>query len=83
MSLNVLQSPDWHGTPRELGDLFILLKDRREARAFLVTHQLGWEVRLLIGTQLEAVQTQVCRSREEVFDCGERWEAAMMEKGWR
>jgi hypothetical protein len=39
-------------------------------------------VRLLVGTQLEAVQTQVCRSQEEVFTTGEQWKAAMMEKGW-
>jgi hypothetical protein len=83
MVLYVLQRLDWHGTPLELGDLFLLHKDRREARAVLVTHQLGWEVRLLVGKQLEAVQTQVCRSQEEVFVTGEQWKAAMMEKGWR
>jgi hypothetical protein len=26
-----------------------------------LTQQLGWEVRLMIGTQLEVVQTSVCR----------------------
>jgi hypothetical protein len=39
-------------------------------------------VRLLAGAQLEPVQTQVCRTQEEVFSTGERWKAAMMEKGW-
>lgn len=82
MPLNVLQRFRWHGTPLELGELFVLHKDRREARAVLLTHQLGWEVRLLVGTQLEAVQTQVCRSQEEVFTTGEQWKAAMGEKGW-
>ena len=50
----------WHGTPIELGDLFRPQKNRREARAVLLTHQLGWEVHLLVGSQLEVVQTEVC-----------------------
>jgi hypothetical protein len=58
MPLEVLQRPHWHGTPIELGDLFLLYKNRREARAALFTHQLGWGGRLLVGSQLEAVQTQ-------------------------
>jgi hypothetical protein len=82
MALQVLQRPDWHGTSRELGDLFVLHKNRREARAVIVTHQLGWEVRLLVGAQLEVVQTQVCRTQEDVLSTGEQWKAAMLEKGW-
>jgi hypothetical protein len=64
--LQVLQRPYWTGTPRETGELFILHKNRREARALLVTHQLGWEVRLMIGAQAEVVQTQVCRTQEGI-----------------
>jgi hypothetical protein len=45
-------------------------KNRREARAALFTHQLGWEVRLLIGAQLEVVRTQVCRGQEEMVTTG-------------
>lgn len=37
----------WQGEPKEFDDLFRLTKKRREARAVLVTHQFGWEVRLL------------------------------------
>jgi hypothetical protein len=83
MTLQVLQSPEWHGTPIPLGDLFCLHKNRREARAALFTHQLGWEVRLLVGSQLEVVQTQVCRDQEEVLATGEQWKAALAEKEWR
>ena len=82
MPLQVLQRLDWHGTPIELGDLFRLHKNRREARAALFTHQLGREVRLLVGSQLEVVQTQVCRDQEEVLVTGEWWKQAMIEKGW-
>jgi hypothetical protein len=83
MALQVLQRPDWHGTAIQLGDLFRLTKNRREARAGLFTHQLGWEVRLLVGSQLDVVQTQVCRDQQEVLRTGEDWKAAMIEKGWR
>ena len=83
MNRQVLQRPDWHGTLIELGDLFRLHKNRREARAALFTHQLGWEVRLLAGSQLEVVQTQVCRDQQEVLATGERGKEAMAEKGWR
>ena len=83
MPLQVLQRPDWHGMPIELGDLFLLQKNRRAARAALFTHQLGLEVRLLVGSQLEIVQTQVCRDQQEVLATRERWKAALVEKGWR
>jgi len=64
MPIQALQRPDWHGTPRELGELFTLHKNRRPVKAVIFTHQLRWEVRLLIGAQLEVVQTQVCRTQE-------------------
>lgn len=34
----------WNGTPKERGDLFVLHKNRRDARALIVTHQLGWRI---------------------------------------
>ena len=37
----------------------------------------------MIGAQLEVVQTQVCRTQEEVFDVGEEWKNGMIENGWR
>lgn len=83
MPLQVLPRLHWHGVPHELGDPFRLTKNRREARAVLFTHQLGWEVRLLVGSQLEIVQTQVCRDREEVLKTGEAWKARMSEQGWQ
>ena len=81
-ALQGLQRLDWHGAI-ELGELFILRKNRRTARAVIVTHQLAWEVRLLIGAQAEVVQTRVCRSQEEVLTTGEQWKAAMGENGLR
>ena len=37
----------------------------------------------MIGAQAEVVQTQVCRTQEEVLSTGEAWKAAMGEKGWQ
>ena len=55
MPLEVLQRFTWNGTPREIGDLFRVTKDRRNARAVIFSHQFGWEVRLLVGSQEELV----------------------------
>ena len=81
MPLEVLQRFTWNGTPREIGDLFRLQKNRRDARAVIFSHQFGWEVRLLVGSQEELVSSQVCRTQEEVLNAGEQWKAAMIEKG--
>jgi hypothetical protein len=81
MPLEVLRRNDWDDTPRELGYLFVLRKgsNRRVARWALTTHILGWECRLLVGSEL--LQSQVYRSQEEVFSTGENWKAARVEKG--
>jgi hypothetical protein len=80
--INVLQRPAWHGSPVDLGDVFVLKKRDREAKASLRTHQFGWELRLFIGSQLETVQSQVCRSQEDVLSTAESWKTAMQAKGW-
>ena len=33
-------------------------------------------MRLLIGTQAEVVQTQVCRTQDDVLATGDQWKAA-------
>lgn len=83
MPIEVLQRFVWDRGPQELGDLFRLSKRGREARAALWTHQLGWEVRLLLGRSGEVTRTQVCRSQDEVLDTGEQWKAAMIAEGWQ
>jgi hypothetical protein len=57
---------------------WVLRKGAKVARCSLVTHQLGWELRL-ITTDL--LRSQVCRSSEEVVDTHGLWKAAMMAKG--
>ena len=52
--IEVLQRFTWNGEPKELDDFFHLTKNRRLARAVIFTHQFGWELRLLVGSQKEA-----------------------------
>lgn len=80
--MQFLQRSNWHGSPVDLGEVFIVKKNRREATCKLRTHQFGWELLLFIGAQAEVVQSQVCRSQDEVLDTSEQWKAAMIEKGW-
>lgn len=76
----ILQRETWHGESRELGDWFVLRKGARTARCAIVTHHFGWELRLLAGDEL--LQSQVCRTQEDVFTTGDTWKAALIEKGW-
>lgn len=82
--IQVLQRPEWNGEPFAVGDLFRLHKDKAgrplEAACRLVTHQLGWELRLEVAGSLQ--RSQVCRSQDDVLDTSEQWKAAMIEKGW-
>ena len=73
--------PEWDGVPFVVGRLFVLTKGDRTARCALQTHPLGQELRLSVGSEL--LQSQVCRSQEDVLNTSARWKAAMQEKGWR
>jgi hypothetical protein len=53
---------------------------RQVARCTLVSHPLGWELRLMTT---DLLRSQVCRSSDEVLDIQESWKAAMIEKGWQ
>lgn len=46
----------------------------------LWTHQLGWELKLMISGELH--RSAVCRSQDDVLTAGEQWKAALVEKGW-
>jgi hypothetical protein len=74
------QREDWNGHPVELGNAWILRKGNKVARCVLVTHPLGWELRLMTP---DLLRSQVCRSSEEVLNSHEQWKAAMIVKGWR
>jgi hypothetical protein len=78
MPLQVLQRNDWDGHPVDLGDAWVLRKGHKAARCSLVTHQLGFELRL-VTTDL--LRSQVCGSSEEVLNTHEAWKSAMVATG--
>ena len=85
MSAHVLQRRDWNGEPVAVGDAFRVHKLRAgrqlEAACHVVTHALGWELRLEVEGSLQ--RSQVCRTHDEVLDTSEQWKTAMMAKGWQ
>ena len=70
MPSHVPQRENWDGHPVDCGDAWVLRKGDRTARCSLVTHPFGWELRL-ITTDL--LQSQVCRSTDEVLRTHEQW----------
>ena len=77
---DVLQRFKWNGEPRQIGTCWRFRKSKRKAQCELWSHIVGWELRLIASGEL--LQSQVCRTQEEVFDTFEQWKAAMLEKGW-
>jgi hypothetical protein len=79
--MRIFTRTEWDGTLRELAELFALKKgNNRRARAVIVTHPLGLELRLTINGDL--VRSQVFRDDGALLDEGDQWKAAMTEKGW-
>jgi hypothetical protein len=59
--MDVLQRPDWYGSPVHLGELFMVRKNNVEARCVVRSHRLGWELYLQVGLNRDFTQTKVCR----------------------
>ena len=76
---DVLQRYNWNGESRQLGSCWRMHTNKRNAECELWTHILGWELRLIVSGEL--LQSQVCRTQEEVFDTFEQWKAAMLWEG--
>ena len=70
--MHVLQRLEWYGEPTELGDLFRPTKNRCSARGVLLSHQFGWELRLLIGAQDESFKPRSDDPRRKCSPQGRR-----------
>jgi len=44
----------------------------------LVTHPLGWELRLMTP---DLLRSEVCRSSDEILDTNDQWKAPMLGRG--
>lgn len=53
----------WNGDPVELGDAWTLRKGEKVARCILVTHPLGWELRLMTNDLLRSQLVVTTRNR--------------------
>jgi hypothetical protein len=85
VSGSVVQRPDWHGPATLLGEGWRLRKvvcgHPRQAVSELWSHQLGWELRLVIDAG-DLERSQVVRSNDEILTVTEQWKAAMVSRGW-
>ena len=82
--MTTIQHEYWEGSPVAFGTGFRVYKDRNGGRVnatcSLLTHQLGFELRLNVNGNLQ--RAQVCRSTDEVLALTEQWKAAMLAQGW-
>ena len=80
---DVLQRYAYDGTPRELAVWWTLTREatKGEAVCRMFTHVFGFELRLEVREQL--VESQVCRTDEDVLGCQERWRAGLEAKHWK
>jgi hypothetical protein len=85
MPNDILQREIWNGPPAMLGEDWTLRKvvcgHPRQAVCELWSHQLGWELRLVIdGGDLR--RSQVVRTNDEILALTKQWKAAMVGRGW-
>lgn len=67
--------------PEQLSPAWTLRKVGREAACTVWSHQLGFELRLVV-TGDPMPRTKVCRSQEELIATQEEWRAALDATGW-
>ncbi len=76
--------PDSPAEAGLVGELFRLHRVRcgqqLEAACHLLTHQLGWEIRLDVAGSVQ--RSEVCRSQDTALETSAQWKAAMVEQGW-
>lgn len=80
---NVFQRDMYDGVAREVAVWWTLRREatRGEAVCRMFTHIFGHELRLEVRGHF--VESQVCRTDDEVLACQERWRAGLEAKGWR
>ena len=59
--------------------LWTLSKRGKVAPLVLLTHQLGWKLRI---DSRDLLLTQDCKSDREIEDVSAAWKAGFIEKGW-
>ena len=75
-----LKRYDYYKGPERLDVLWTLSRTNLTMRCSLVTHRLGWELRLAAGASFS--RSQVCRTESDVRTTSTAWEAEARAKGW-
>jgi hypothetical protein len=66
--------------PERLSPAWTLTKGTKTAVCLVWSHEFGFELRAVIGSDL--VQSQVCRSQDDLIRVQDEWRAAFEAKGW-
>jgi hypothetical protein len=66
--------------PERLSPAWTLTKGRKTANWEVWSHEFGFELRAVVGSEL--VQSQVCRSQDDLIRVQEEWRALFEAKGW-
>jgi hypothetical protein len=66
--------------PERLSPAWTLTKSNKTTTCEVWSHVLGFELRALVSAEL--VQSQVCKSQDEMIRVQEEWRAAFEAKGW-
>jgi hypothetical protein len=67
--------------PERLSPAWTLTKGTKTASCEVWSHVFGFELRALVGAEM--VQSQVCRSQDDVIRVQDEWRATFEAKGWR
>ena len=70
----------WQGPPIRISSGWKLTKNTHHAECELFAHELGWELRLFIDSELH--MSQLCRAQDDILRVQERWKSQMIRKGW-
>ena len=73
------QRERWAGHHVELGAAWTMRKREKVATCILVSHPLGWELRLMTT---DLLRSQVCRSSQEILTTHEARKTALLTAGW-
>ena len=69
-----------HGSPRDIGTLWTLIRRESAAVCSLFATGAGLELRVLVdGTILRSDR---CDSHAHAFELAERWRTRLLERGW-
>ena len=79
------ERPGWRAVGNTPGERWRLHKAgcgyHRQAVCQLLTHERGWELRLVVdGNDLR--NSHVAHSSDDIVNVTERWKAAMVSRGW-